>query len=224
MSAQQMRVIGLTGLIGMVALFVGFALDPNPPTAGTTGAAVLAQGASSGGLDRATAFLFGITAAGLVAFVAGVRQWFETISTAPRWWGTTLLAGGVVTGTTLVVGGALSFTLSSEPAPSSDIARFVNDAVNYTFVFAGFGVLVMVTSLTALALATGGPLKRLGQLGVLVSLLQIPYLATAFFSSGPFTAGGLVTIIGFVAAGILMLVTAVYILVSSRKMLAASRG
>lgn len=223
MSAQQMRVVGLIGLGAVLAFIAGFVLDPTPPTAGASGAAVLAHATSSSGADRAVGFCFGLAAAALVAFIAGVREWFETISLAPRWWRTALLGGAVLAGSALLVGSGLLFTIASSPPASLDLARFLNDTANYMFIFAGFGVLVTVVSLTALALATGGLLKMLGQLGIVVSLLQIPYLATAFFSSGALVAGGAVTIIGFAAAGIFILATAVSVLIFARMMIAAAR-
>ena len=224
MSSQQMRVVGWIGLAAVVAFVAAFVLDPTPPTAGASGAAVLAHTASSSGVDRAAAFLFGLAAAGLVVFIAGVRHWFVTISLAPSWWGTSLLAGAVLAGSTLVVGSALLFTLVSVPPASLDLARFLNDAINDLFIFAGFGMLVTVGSLTALALATGGPLKMLGQLGVVVTVLQVPYLVTAFFSSGALVAGGAVSIVGFSAVGIFILVTAASMLVFARMMDAAAKG
>ena len=224
MSAQQMRVVGLIGLGAVAAFIAAFVLDPTPPTAGATGAAVLAHTASSSGVDRAAAFCFGIAAAGLVVFIAGVRHWFATISLAPSWWGASLVAGAVLAGSTLVVASGLLFTLVSVPPASLDLARFLNDAINDMFIFAGFGVLVTAASLTALALATGGPLKMLGQLGIVVTLLQIPYLATAFFSSGALVAGGAVSIVGFSAVGIFILVTAASVLFFARMMDAAAKG
>src|SRR5207249_11334237 len=92
-SAKEVRFLGLIGL-GTVAVFlVAFLVDPVPPGAGTAGAAAIKHASDFSAADRPAAFFFGLSGAGLLVLVAGLRQWLADISTAPRWWGTAMLSG-----------------------------------------------------------------------------------------------------------------------------------
>jgi len=223
MNVTQLRVVGTIGLAATLAFFVAFLLDPLPPTAGASASSVLDHLATSGAADRAASFLFALSAGGLVVFIAGVRAWFETISSAPRWWGSAMFGGAILAGSSLVVTSALFFLLASHTPAQGEVGAYLNDSINYGFVFAGFGVLVTVGFLTALMLGTGGPLALLGRLGVVVTLVQVLYLATAFFSSGPLVAGGAATIVGFGLTGLFVTLTAVSVLLFARLMAAAAR-
>ncbi len=223
MTPRQLRVVGSIGLLAALCFLVGFVVDPTPPVAGSSAQQAIAHVAAYATQDRLAAFVFALSAAGLVAFVAGLRAWFADISSAPAWWRTVLLCGGIVTATMLIVASTLFFTVASHPLANPELVTLITDWANYAFIFAGFGVLVMVGSLTAIMLATGGPLTLLGRLGIAVTLLQAPYLATAFFSSGPFVAGGWISIIGFGAVAMMVTLTAVAVLWFARLMAAASR-
>ena len=224
MSVRQLRAAGAVGLVAVVTFFVAFVVDPQPPTAGASATVLLEHQAASGTIDRAAAFLLGISAAALVAFVAGVRAWFESISSAPRWWGSAMFGGAVLTASSLLVFSALFFTTVSHAPPSAPVLVYLNDAANYGFVFAGFGSLITIGFLAALMLATGGPLGLLGRLGALVVPLLLLFLATAFFSNGPLVAGGFATIAGFAATGIFLALTALSMLWFARLMQAAAKG
>lgn len=223
MTVGQLRIAGTLGVVSVISFMAAFLLDPLPPTAGANAGTVLDHMATTGGADRAAAFLLGVSAAALVPFFAGVRAWFEGISGAPRWWGAAMFGGALVTATSLLVTSSLLFLLSTHSPPNGDIGTYLNDGVNYGFVFTGFGVIVTVGSLAALMLATGGPLALLGRLGAVVTLLQLPFLATAFFSSGPLVAGGGATIAGFAATAVFLILTAVSVLWFARLMAASQR-
>jgi len=223
MTVGQLRVVGWLGVAAAAVFTVAFLLDPTPPTAGAPASAVLAHIATTGAADRAAAFLFALSAAGLVAFIAGVRAWFENISSAPRWWGTAMFGGSILAGASLVVTSALFFLLSSHAPANGEVAAYLNDAINYGFVFAGFGVLVTVGFLAASMVTTGGPLALMGRIGVAVTMVQPLFLASTFFASGPLVAGGVATIIGFGFTGIFILLTAISVLLFARLMSAAAR-
>lgn len=223
MSVGQLRAVGWIGIAAALSFTIAFLLDPLPPTAGSSAGAVLGHLATTSANDRAAAFLFALSGAGLVAFVSGVRAWFETISSAPRWWGTAMFGGSILAAASLVVTSALFFLLSSHAPANGEVAAYLNDAINYGFVFAGFGVLVTVGFLAALMVMTGGPLALLGRIGVAVTMVQVLFLATAFFASGPLVAGGVATIIGFSFTGIYVTLTAVAVLWFAHLMAAASR-
>jgi hypothetical protein len=223
MSATQVRIVGLVGLGATLCFVIAFLLDPVPPGAGASSATVLSHALQYSGNDRAAGFLFGLSGAGLVVVISGLRHWFLDISAAPRWLGTAMLSGAILAGAMLVSASALFFTLGAHPLMAADTASVLNDLVNYGFVFAGFGVLVTIVSATSIMLATYGPLQLLGRFGVGVIVLQIPYLLTAFFTSGPLQAGGIVSIIGFGAAGLWVFMVSVTLLWFARLAAAASR-
>jgi hypothetical protein len=223
MSVGQLRVVGTIGLASALCFVVAFVLDPLPPTAGASAATVLDHTVTSSGNDRAAAFLFALSAAGLVVFIAGVRAWFETISSTPRWWGSAMFGGSILTAASLVVTSGFFFLLSSHAPANGDVAAYLNDGINYGFIFAGFGVLVTVGFLAALMVTTGGPLSLLGRIGVAVTMVQVLFLATVFFTSGPLVAGGIATIVGFAATGLFVTLTAIAVLWFARLMAAAAR-
>jgi hypothetical protein len=219
---RQLWTVGAAGLVAALFFFVGFIVDPTPPTAGQTAASIL-QHAGFSAADRAAAVSFGLSAAALLVFVTGLRAWFGAISGAPAWWRTVLLSGGIATASLLLVASTLFFTLASRPVTDPQLVTLTTDWANYAFVFAGFPVLITVGALTALMLATGGPLALLGRLGVAVTTLQLLFLATLFFTSGPLVTGGVVSIIGFGAAALFFTLTAVAVLWFARLMAAAAR-
>jgi len=221
MSVRQLRVVGVTGLLAALCFLVGFLVDPTPPVAGAPASQVLAH-ASASAADRTAAFMFALSGALLIPFAAGVRAWFADISNAPRWWGSVLLAAAIATGTLLIAASTLFFTLASHPVQNSELATLLSDLINYAFIFVGFGSLLVVFALTALMLATGGPLALLGRIGVPVTLLQVVFLVTALFTSGPLVAGGVVTIVCFSAAGLFVTLTAIAMLWFARLMALAS--
>jgi len=209
-------------------------VDPTPPTAGASSNDVLRHLATSSGSDRTAAFLFALSGAGLLVLTAGLRQWLSDISPAPRWWGTAMMAGAILAGGMLVMVSALWFTLASHDfgvftgsvaaAPSTAVATTLSDAINYGFVFAGFGLLVLIGSATAIMLATYGPLQQLGWVGFAATLLQVPYLLTAFYTSGPMQAGGVITIIGFLGTGLWVTLVSITLLWFARLAAAAARA
>jgi hypothetical protein len=224
MTAGQLRAVGTLGVLMVVSFVVSFLLDPFPPTAGASPTAVLNHVATSAVPDRAAAFLLGLSAALLVAFIAGVRAWLDTISTAPRWWGAAMFGGAVLTAAALTATSFLFFLLSAHTPPNGEVTVYLSDGINYGVVFTGFGVILTVGFLAALMLATGGPLALLGRLGAVTAALQLPFLATVFFTGGPLVAGGGVTILGFAAAAFFVGLTAVAVLWFARLMRAAARG
>ena len=235
MSAKEVRFVGLVGLGAVAVFLVAFLVDPTPPTAGASSNDVLRHIATKSGSDRTAAFLFALSGAGLLVLTAGLRQWLSDISPAPRWWGTAMMAGAILTGGMLVMVSALWFTLASHDFSGgftgyvaadqpSAVATTLSDAINYGFVFAGFGLLVLIGSATAIMLATYGPLQQLGWVGFAVTLLQVPYLLTSFYTSGPMQAGGVITIIGFLGTGLWVTLVSITLLWFARLAAAAARA
>src|SRR5437879_7431119 len=196
-----MQVAGLLGVVAGACFIAAFVLDPTPPVAGARGAEVLSHGVAFSGADRAAAFLFAASGALLIAFLSGLRELLRSASPGPSWVGTAMLAGGIEVGTLLASTSVLFFTVASRTDEGVAQARLLSDLSNYGFVFVGFGVMLMVVAAIPLMIRARGALRVLGELGIVVALLLIPYLVTAFFTSGAFVAAGVVTIISFSAAG-----------------------
>ena len=221
MPASQIRVVGWIGLATVICFVAGFAVDPLPPGAGSTAAQYASHAVQFSAADRAAGFLFALSATGLVVLIAGLRQWLLDISPAPRWWGTAMLAGAILAAMMLLIGAVGFFATGAHPPANNDTAAFLGDELNYTFIFAGFGALVLLVFASASLLVMFGPLQLLGRVGVVIAALQVPYLLTAFFTSGPLQAGSIISIIGFGAAGVFVLLLSVTLLVFARLMAAA---
>ena len=101
MSRRDIHLVGLIGVVASVCFIVAFVLDPTPPVAGARAIEVIRHGIAFGSADRAAAFLFAASGTLLIPFVAGLRELLRTVSSAPSWAGTVLLAGGIETGTLL---------------------------------------------------------------------------------------------------------------------------
>jgi hypothetical protein len=218
------RLVGVAGLLAALCFVVAFLLDPTPPGAGASGTEVLAHAAQYQNSDRAAAFLFGLSGAVLIVFLSGLRQHLSETDQRSSWAPTATIAGGVIAAVMLMSTSALFFTLASQGTSiAPGLAAVLSDAVNYGFVFAGFGVIVFVPSAASLMLHRQGAWRWLGRLGFVVGVLQIPYLDTAFFTSGVMRAGGVVTILGFAAVGVWIVAVSVVLLVSRASVATAAR-
>jgi hypothetical protein len=218
------RLVGVAGLLAALCFLVAFLLDPTPPGAGASGTDVLAHAAQYQNSDRAAAFLFGLSGAVLIVFLSGLRQHLSQTDQRSSWAPTAMIAGGVIAAVMLISTSALFFTLASQGTSiAPGLGVVLSDAVNYGFVFAGFGVIVFVPSAASLMLHRQGAWRWLGRLGFVVSVLQIPYLDTAFFTSGVMRAGGVVTILGFAVVGVWIVAVSVVLLTSRASVATAAR-
>ena len=214
MTHSQMRVVGLAGLVAVACFIVAFVADPTPPVAGADPSSVVAHIHSFATADRIAGFFFAASGALLAAFAAGLGHALRRVSTAADWLGASLLAGGVQGGTMITATSVVFFTLGAGGATmDAHTAGVLSDLANYGFAFAGFGVLVLIASAAALMLRAHGALRVLGELGAAVCVLLVLYVACAFVTSGPFTAGGVVSIICFGAAAVWVAFTALALLV-----------
>jgi hypothetical protein len=218
------RLVGVAGLLAALCFLVAFLLDPTPPGAGASGSEVLAHVAQYQNSDRAAAFLFGLSAALLITFLSGLRAHMSEADERSSWAPTAMIAGGVVAAVMLISTSAFFFTLASQGTSiAPGLAAVLSDAINYGFVFTGFGVIVFVPSAATLMLHRQGAWRWLGRLGFVVAVLQIPYLDTAFFTSGAMRAGGIVTIVGFAAVGVWIVAVSAVLLVSRASVATAAR-
>ena len=198
----------------VVCTIVAFVADPTPPVAGAAPASVVSHIHRFATSDRLAGFFFAAAGALLVAFAAGLAHALRHASAGAKWLGTALLAGGIQGGTMITATSVLFFTLGARAATlDATSASVLSDLANYGFAFAGFGVLVFVAAAAALMLRARGALRVLGELGVAVCVLLIVYVICAFITSGPFTAGGVVSIVCFGAAGLWVAFIALALLV-----------
>ena len=209
-----MRAAGAAGMAAVACFMVAFIADPTPPVAGADPALILKHLNAFATADRLAGFFFGASGALLVAFAAGLSHALRRASRGAEWLGSALLAGGVQGGTMLTATSVLFFTLGARANTlTGATASVLSDLANYGFAFAGFGVLVFVAAATALMLRAHGALRILGELGVVVCVLLVVYVVCAFVTSGPFTAGAVVSIICFGAAALWVAFTALALLV-----------
>ena len=73
----------------------------------------------------------------------------------------------------------------------------LSDIINYGYIFTGFGSVAFVAVASVAMIRTGEVSGMLGQLGLIVAVIQVAYLLTAFFNSGLMVGGGIITIAGF---------------------------
>ncbi|MFN2582187.1 MAG: hypothetical protein ABR498_05540 [Candidatus Dormibacteria bacterium] len=213
MNTVQLRAAGVIGVAAAICFVIAFLVDPTPPTAGADPAAVVAHIKAFTVNDRIAGFLFAGSGALLVAFAAGLREVLFAHATRAGWLATAMLAGAIHAGTMLTIISVIFFTLGAA-ATSFDqqSAGVLSNIANYGFIFAGFGTLVFIAFGTALMLSARGALRVLGEIGLIASAAMLVYLSTAFFTTGPFTAGGVVSITCFSIASLWVTLTALALL------------
>ena len=118
---------------------------------------------------------------------------------------------------TLAVDVAASFiwmALSGRGWTSGDaIALTLSDIINYGYIFTGFGSVAFVAVASVAMIRTGEVSGMLGQLGLIVAVIQVAYLLTAFFNSGLMVGGGIITIAGFALLGLWLLAVSIAMIV-----------
>ena len=92
-------------------------------------------------------------------------------------------------------------------------AQTLSDIVNYGYIFTGFGSVAFVAAASVVMIRTGEIARSLGQLGLLVTAIQVIYLFTAFFNDGLMVGGGLITIAGFTLLGLWLLAVSIAMIV-----------
>jgi hypothetical protein len=214
MTRSQTHVAGAIGVAAAACFAAAFFLDPTPPTAGAAPAAVLQHAAAFAGQDRAAAFLFALSGGLLIAFIAGLRAVLRTVSGGPDWAGAAMLGGAIALSTLITASSVYFFTVASRAHVETGAeASVLSDLANYGFIFTGFALMLVVLAAAALLLRSGGALRVLGELALVVAVALALYCVTAFFSSGALVAGGAVSITGFTVAAVWFLFLSLALLV-----------
>ena len=125
-----------------------------------------------------------------------------------------LLAGVAVTLAVDVAASFIWMALSGRGWTSGDaIALTLSDIINYGYIFTGFGSVAFVAVASVAMIRTGEVSGMLGQLGLIVAVIQVAYLLTAFFNSGLMVGGGIITIAGFALLGLWLLAVSIAMIV-----------
>jgi hypothetical protein len=205
---------GIAGIIGWALFFVAFVLAPTPPTLGAPATEIVRYYTEHHGGTLSAAFLFATTAPFLIVWAGVVAARLRDAEGGGAWLYLAFLAGVTLT---LAIDVSVSFiwmALSGRGWTSGEaIAQVLSDIANYGYIFTGFGSVVFVGAASLVMLRTGEISRILGQLGLVVSAVQVVYLFTAFFTDGIMVGGGPVTIAGFTVLGLWLLAVAVMIMV-----------
>lgn len=125
-----------------------------------------------------------------------------------------LLVGVAVTLAVDVAASFIWMALSGRGWTSGDaIALTLSDIINYGYIFTGFGSVAFVAVASVAMIRTGEVSGMLGQLGLIVAVIQVAYLLTAFFNSGLMVGGGIITIAGFALLGLWLLAVSIAMIV-----------
>jgi hypothetical protein len=124
------------------------------------------------------------------------------------------LAGVIVTLAVDVSASFMWIALSGRGWTAGDAtAQTLSDIANYGFIFTGFGSVAFVGAASVVMIRTGEIARPLGQVGLLVTAIQVIYLFTAFFNDGLMVGGGPVTIVGFTLLGLWLLAVSITMIV-----------
>lgn len=125
-----------------------------------------------------------------------------------------LLVGVAVTLAVDVAASFIWMALSDRGWTSADaIALTLSDIINYGYIFTGFGSVAFVAVASVAMIRTGEVSRMLGQLGLIVAVIQVAYLLTAFFNRGLMVGGGIITIAGFALLGLWLLAVSIAMII-----------
>jgi hypothetical protein len=208
---------GIAGIIGWLLFAVAFALAPTPPTLGATGAEILRYSKENHGAMLVAAFAFGATAPFLLVWAGALAARLRHAEGEGAWLYLVFLAAAVVASSVTTVTSFIWMALSGRGWSAGEaIAQILFDVVNYGYIFTGFGSVAFVAAASVVMIRTGYLARALGLVGIAVAALQAVYLFTAFFTDGIMVGGGPVTIAGFIALGLWLLVVSVMMIVRAR--------
>jgi len=205
---------GIAGIVGWILFFIAFALAPTPPTLGAAGSEILRYSTEHHGAMLLAAFLFGTTAPFLMTWAAALAARLRDAEGDGAWLYLVFLANGIIASAVSTAASFLWMALASRGWNAGEpMAQTLMDIVNYGYIFVGFGSVAFVPAASVVMIRTGEVSAVLGQIGLAVTVLQILYLLTAFFTDGLMAGGGLVTIVGFTTLGLWLLAVSVTMIV-----------
>ena len=208
---------GIAGVIGWILFAVAFALAPTPPTLGASSAEIMHYSTEHHTAMLVAAFVFGATAPFLMVWAGALAARLRHAEGEDAWLYLIFLGSAAVAASVSTITSFVWMTASGRGWRAGEaIAQTLMDGVNYGYIFTGFGSVAFVAAASAVMIRTGYLARGLGQAGIVVALLQVLYLFTAFFTDGLMVGGGPVTIIGFIALGLWLLGVSIMMIVRAR--------
>jgi hypothetical protein len=201
---------GVAGIVGWVVFFIAFILAPTPPTLGASPADIVRYYTEHHSGTLGAAFLFATTAPLFTVWAGVLAARLRDAEGDGAWLYLAFLAGVTVTLAVDVCASFVWMALSGRGWTSGDAtAQTLSDIANYAYIFTGFGSVAFVGTASVVMVRTGEIAQILGQLGLLVTAIQIVYLFTAFFTGGLMVGGGVITIAGFTLLGVWLLAVSI---------------
>ena len=205
---------GIAGIISWAVFLVAFVLAPTPPTLGASATEIIGYYKEHHDGTLISAFLFAMTAPFFTMWAGVLAARLRDAEGAGAWMYLALLAGVAVTLAVDVAASFIWMALSGRGWTSGDaIALTLSDIINYGYIFTGFGSVAFVAAASVAMIRTGEVSRILGQLGLIVAVIQVAYLLTAFFNSGLMVGGGIITIAGFALLGLWLLAVSIAMII-----------
>jgi hypothetical protein len=208
---------GIAGVVGWVVLLVAFMLAPTPPTLGASASEITKYLSEHHSAALVSGFLFATAAVPFTLWAGALAAKLREAEGEAAWLYLTFLSGVIVTLAVNVCASFVFMALSGRGWALSDAsAQTLSDIVNYAYIFTGFGSVVLVAAASTVMIRNGVIARSLGQLGLIVAVIQVIYLITAFFSHGIMVGGGPITIAGFTILGLWLLAVSIVMIVRAQ--------
>jgi hypothetical protein len=201
---------GIAGIIGWVVSFVAFVLAPTPPTLGASAAEIVRYSTEHHSAMLIAAFLFATTAPLYIVWTGALAARLHDAEGEGAWLYMVFLGGSIMTLAVLTSVSFIWMALSNRGWTAGEgITLTLSDIINYGYIFTGFGSVAFIGAASVVMIRTGEVSRVLGQLGLLVTAIQVVYLFTAFFNDGLMVGGGPITIAGFTLLGLWLLAVSI---------------
>jgi hypothetical protein len=210
---------GIAGVVGWVVLLVAFMLAPTPPTLGASASDITKYFSEHHTAVLFSSFLYGAAAFPFALWAGALAAKLRQAEGEAAWLYLTFLSGVIVTIAVNVCASFVSMALSGRGWAMGDAnAQMLADITNYAYIFTGFGTAVFVAAASAVMIRSGAIAPWLGQAGLIVAVIQVVSLTTAFFSDGIMVGGGSVFIAGFMILGLWLLAVSIGMIARARIM------
>jgi hypothetical protein len=205
---------GIAGICGWVVFFIAFILAPTPPTLGASAAEIARYYTEHRSGTLGSAFLFATVAPLFAVWAGALAARLRDAEGEGAWLYLTFLVGVSVTLAVDVCASFVWMALSGRGWTLGDAtAQTLSDIANYGYIFTGFGSAAFVGAASVVMVRTGEIARTLGQLGIVVTAIQVIYLLTAFYTGGLMVGGGMLTIAGFTLLGLWLLAVSIAMII-----------
>jgi hypothetical protein len=206
--AIPQRVVGIAGIVFVVALLVGgFAIAPSDmPKVNESAARWASYVADHRNRLQVSNYVNGIGFVALLFFTAALSNVFARIEGPLRGPSTLIIVGGATTIAVAALGGTISAVLAYRTGPGSDpgVVRALVDGQTLAFTVIGFPAAVLLAGGGICVFRNGGLPRWLGGLALLGALLSLAG-AGAQAATGTFGNDDVFSAIGFASFIVLLL-------------------